>query len=163
MVKCASCVCLCMSVSAYSYTQDGLNYRPKHWPALYHLDLCYFMLHKICLIKGLMVVKSEVILTFEPNAQSHTQAAVRSPGMLGSNDAFFSPPSSCRVLQSWRASANHLKVSFISFYMFDIKRSKFLRYGMLQTKSLMKQNSAVSFYKDKQARMKFILNKSLLK
>lgn len=34
---------------------------------------------------------------------------------------------------------------------------------MLQTKSLMKQNSAVSFYKDKQARMKFILNKSLLK
>lgn len=54
------CVCMCTH-------KVGLNYRPMHWPAINHLDLCYLMLSKVDLIKGIIVFRREAIVTFEPN------------------------------------------------------------------------------------------------
>lgn len=100
MVKCARfwvCVCLCVlawGVCPYTHTQAELNYRPVQWPALYHLDLCCLMLSKICLIKGMMVVRREVILTFETNAHSHYPSCNGVPQVpWGTNDALTSSSS----------------------------------------------------------------------
>lgn len=92
-------MCINVCVSPYTHTQAELNDRPVHWPALYHLDLCCLMLSKICLIKGIMVVRREVILTFETNAHSHYPRCSGIPqGPWGTNDALTS--SSSRVLWS---------------------------------------------------------------
>lgn len=103
-----------------------------HWPALYHLDLCCLTLSKIRLIKGIMVVRREVILTFETNADSHYQAAARSPWTTGNKCRCSTLP----LAGVLRAGANRLKTSFPSIYMFEISRTKFLSCGLLQIKHL---------------------------
>ena len=122
-LKCCSCrmvkrarfwvwVCLCVlawGVCPYTHTQAELNYRPVQWPALYHLDLCCLMLSKICLIKGITVVRREVTLTFETNAHSHYPSCSGvPPGTMGNKSCshFFLQQ------EFFRACAHHLTVSF---------------------------------------------------
>lgn len=81
------------------------------------------------LIEGIMVVRREATLTFEPNALSHCPSAIpenhRERKMLS--------PLSEGFLRAW---ANHRKVSFSSIVMSDISRTKFLSNDMLKIKHL---------------------------
>ena len=126
------CICVCVCVCVYTHTQAELNHRPMNWPALCHLDLCCLMCSKICLIKGIMVVRRKVILTFETNAHSHYPSCSGVPRDHGKQMMLFLlPPAGF-----FRAWAHLLKVSFSYAYIFYINRTKFLSYGMLKRKQL---------------------------